>query len=279
MILKASIAAIVVAVGLNATLASAFCVLRQRGRLFRLSAAMFLAAPATAVLLALSFDLHPAVELALVALSVSPVPPLLPRKAFRAGGTPEYVVGLYVASSLLAVGFAPAWVAVCSGLRARPILSNVAAVALQVLTAVLLPLAVGMLVRRLAPQVAHRAARPLSMAGTLLLAAAALPILIGARHILLSLVGNGTVLALAFFALTALLAGHAAGGPDPDERTVLALSTASRHPGMAVAIALANVPEETLVAPAVVVYLIVSAIVCLPYARGAAAVRESARTS
>ena len=38
-----------------------------------------------------------------------------------------------------------------------------------------------------------------------------------------------------------------ARGPDPEDRVVLALSTASRHPGVALAIATANFPQETSV--------------------------------
>ena len=55
------------------------------------------------------------------------------------------------------------------------------------------------------------------------------------------------------------------GGPDPDDRAVLALATASRHPGVALAIASANFPGQTLVPAAVLWYLIVSALVSIPY--------------
>jgi BASS family bile acid:Na+ symporter len=48
---------------------------------------------------------------------------------------------------------------------------------------------------------------------------------------------------------------------------VLALSTASRHPGVALAIAHANFPDEKLAPAAVLLYLIVSGIVSLPYLR------------
>ena len=55
--------------------------------------------------------------------------------------------------------------------------------------------------------------------------------------------------------------GYLFGGPDPEHRSVLAQATASRHPGLAVAIAHANFPEQKLVVPAVVLYLIISMVV------------------
>jgi BASS family bile acid:Na+ symporter len=53
-----------------------------------------------------------------------------------------------------------------------------------------------------------------------------------------------------------------------EDRTVLAIATSSRHPGLALAIAQANFPEQiTLVAGAVVIYLIFRAILAIPYTR------------
>jgi len=48
---------------------------------------------------------------------------------------------------------------------------------------------------------------------------------------------------------------------------VLALATATRHPGIAIAIAIAhiNFPNEQAVPAAVVIYLVVSAVLSVPY--------------
>jgi len=55
------------------------------------------------------------------------------------------------------------------------------------------------------------------------------------------------------------------GGPEPEHRTALAFATASRHPGIAVAIAVANRPEQKLTMAAVLLYLLVNIVVSLPY--------------
>jgi hypothetical protein len=50
---------------------------------------------------------------------------------------------------------------------------------------------------------------------------------------------RSTVLIIAGMAVFGPIVGHALGGPDPDNRTVLALSTTSRHPAIALASAVA----------------------------------------
>jgi BASS family bile acid:Na+ symporter len=48
-------------------------------------------------------------------------------------------------------------------------------------------------------------------------------------------------------------------------RTALAIATSSRHPGIALILAQANFPEEQLMLPAVLMYLLVNAVVAIPY--------------
>jgi bile acid:Na+ symporter, BASS family len=96
-------------------------------------------------------------------------------------------------------------------------------------------------------------------------AVSVLPVLFTAWPAIVSRIGNGTILAIAAFVLIGLAIGQALGGPEPDDRTVLALCTATRHPGIAMAIAHANFPDEKLVPAAVILYFIVSAILTIPY--------------
>jgi BASS family bile acid:Na+ symporter len=77
--------------------------------------------------------------------------------------------------------------------------------------------------------------------------------------------GNGTLVALIAFAILGLAVGHLFGGPGLEERVTLALSTASRHPALALAIAGVNIPEERRVISAVVLYILVSALLTIPY--------------
>ena len=55
------------------------------------------------------------------------------------------------------------------------------------------------------------------------------------------------------------------GGPDDEDRSVLALASAARHPGVAMAVASANFPDQKLAPAAILLYLLLSAILTIPY--------------
>src|SRR5579864_4017445 len=107
LLLQGSIILIVFALGLQAGPEDAVAVFRRPTQFLRSLAAMDVVMPIVAVGLAKSFDLNPAVEIALVALALSPVPPILPRKELKAGGGSPYVFGLLVSAGVVAVVFIP----------------------------------------------------------------------------------------------------------------------------------------------------------------------------
>ena len=265
LVLQASIVLNVIGLGLNASPQDATSLLRRPNRLLRSLCAMHVVMLACAVALAVNFDLHPAVKIALVALAVSPIPPLLPKKTLQVGGEASYTIGLLVAAALLAIMFVPVAVELLGRAFGTPRHMSPGVVARLVLLTVLVPLVVGIAVRSLAAAFAARIARPVSLVATVLLIASALPVLFTAWPTIVSLTGDGTIVALAAFVLVGLAVGHLLGGPDPEDRTVLALSTASRHPGVALAIAHATFPDQQLVLAAVLLYLLVSTIVSIPY--------------
>jgi BASS family bile acid:Na+ symporter len=130
---------------------------------------------------------------------------------------------------------------------------------------VLVPLTLGITVRHFAPAFAERMAKPVLIAALIVLGLCVVPLLIGLFPLVLSLVGNGTIIVIVAFVLAGLLSGHLLGGPEPDNRTILALSTAVRHPGVAMAVATANFPGNRLVPAAIVMYLILNIVVSIPY--------------
>jgi bile acid:Na+ symporter, BASS family len=97
------------------------------------------------------------------------------------------------------------------------------------------------------------------------LAASGLVILVKLWPAIVSLVGDGTLLAMIAFAVIGLAVGHFLGGPRTAERSVLALACSSRHPAIAIAIAQVNFPSQNLVPAAVILYLLVSTVLAAPY--------------
>src|SRR5678816_2620518 len=107
-VLKASILLNVFAIGLKAGVHDATYMFRRPGKLAKALLAMNILMPLFAVAFVLAFHLKHAVEVALVALAVSPVPPILPRKLRKAGATESDTIGLLVAVGILAIVFVPA---------------------------------------------------------------------------------------------------------------------------------------------------------------------------
>jgi BASS family bile acid:Na+ symporter len=263
--LKASIVLTVLAIGLNATFAEAVYLFRRPGRLFRSILSMNVVMLATAIALVSLFNLHPAVKIALVALSIAPVPPILPKKAQQARGEESYTIGLLVAAASLAIILIPLSLLLLRTVFNVQLEMPVSLVAKLVLLTVLGPLLLGIVIRELFPTLAGKVVKPIAILGLVMLVVSSLPLLIFSFPIVWSLIGNGSVIVIAAFALIGLLSGHLLGGPDLKDRAVLALCTSSRHPAIAIALAHANFAEQKLTAPAITLYLYVSSIVSIPY--------------
>jgi BASS family bile acid:Na+ symporter len=266
--INASMFLIVFALGLEATMQDVTYLFRRPSLLFRSILSMNVIMLAVAVALAMLFDPPPAIRIAIVALAVSPVPPVLPSKQEKAGGSEAYTLGLLTAAALVAIVLVPASIELIGrsfGIDMHQPASTIASI---VLVSVIVPLAAGILVNRFAPGFAAKIARPISIFATVLLIVAFLPVLIFEWPSVWSLVGNGIVLVLAAFTLIGLAVGHLLGGPDPGDRTVLALATSARHPGVAIAIASLNFPDhQKAVAAVVMFHLILAAIVAIPYVK------------
>jgi bile acid:Na+ symporter, BASS family len=241
---------------------------------------MFVVMPLLALSMARTFELVPAVKIALVAFALSPVPPLMPRQAMKVSGAADYTIGLLVAASLLSIVIIPLAMQLLERTSERHLSMSSVEIAKQMSLGILAPLAAGMAVRRLTPAGAGRIARPMSTAATVVLGVCLIPVFVASRHALASLVGNGAVLAVAVLVGSGLAVGHWLGGADRDRRSVLAIATSLRHPGIAIAMAHRNFPEEKLAGAAVLLCLLVGAIMAVPYRwwaspkRGGHAIRE-----
>jgi BASS family bile acid:Na+ symporter len=262
---KGSLALTVFGIGIESTPSDTMYLLRHRALFARSIISMNVIMPLLALWLATAFGLLEPVKIALVALAISPVPPLLPFKAAKAGGNGSYTIGLLVAASVLSIVLVPATVWLFGVFFATPFHVRSASIATIVGTSVLVPLALGIFSRRIAPHAAARAAKPMRIIAAIALVVAMFPILVTAWPAFRSLIGNGTLVAIVVMTAVGLVVGHALGGPIRDHRTVLGLATASRHPAVAIAITSVVLPGEKLAAAAVLLNLLVGAIASAPY--------------
>lgn len=250
--------------GLASTVNDATYLFKRPRLLLRAIAAIDVAVPVTAVLLVILLPLPRLVKIGIVLMAVSPLPPLVQAKQLRMGVRTSYVCGLYVAVLLLAIVIVPLTMVILSAVFPGHALIPPATVAREVFLSVLVPLALGMAVRRFSPRFAERAAGAVAKVATGLLVLACVPFLIIVWPAVSKLIGDGTAAAMAVVVGVGLLAGHFLGGPEREDRTALAMASAMRHPGLALLIARIEFPAE-YVAPVVLLFLIVGMIVSFPY--------------
>jgi BASS family bile acid:Na+ symporter len=262
---KASIMLLVFSLGLSATERDATYLFRNPGKLARSLFAMDVLMPAFAVFAIAITALPPPVKIALAALSVSPIPPLMPVRATKMGGTHEYAIGLLFAASIIALVFVPLAIGLLGAIFGVEAHVPVSAIALVMGTLVLGPLVAGIFVRHNFPHLAERLTKPLNLAALILVLICILPVVVTMWPQMVSLAHDGTLAVFVAFVLVGLAVGHFYGGPDPNDRTVLAIATSARHPGCALTIATASFPEEKLVLPAIIIYLLVSIVASIPY--------------
>jgi bile acid:Na+ symporter, BASS family len=265
LVLKASILLTVFAIGLSTRPQDVAYIVRWPGLLVRSLLSINVVMPMFAATMIAVTPLQPVVKIALLALSVSPIPPMFPKKARKAAGDASYAIGLLVVAALLAIVFVPLSVHFLGTAFGRQTEISPTTIASILAMDVLVPMGAGLLVHHFAHPIAERVARPISVLASVLLVTSIIPILFTAEPAILSLIGNGTLAAVASFVVVGLAAGHLLGGPDPANRVVLAMTTASRHPGIAVAIASANFPHQKLAVPAILLYLMANVLISIPY--------------
>jgi BASS family bile acid:Na+ symporter len=262
--LRASLILLVLAVGLDAVASETTYVLRRPQLAARSLCAIALVVPALSAFVVSLLPLERVVKIAIILMSVSPMPPFMPSKEMKLGGRREYVYGLLVAVSLFSIILVPVTVAILSRAFGEHASIAPGTVLRLILISIIAPLAAGVLVRRTFPEGAKRAAPIVNKIAMVLLAIAILPLVVALAPAMWRLIGNGTVLAIALIVALALLAGHLLGGREPHDRATLAIACTTRHPGVALLIAQGNFPEPDIKA-AILLFMIIGLLVGLPY--------------
>lgn len=238
-----SLAVLVFGSGLGARFSDVVALLRRPGLLARSLVAVLVVAPVLAVALVRVFDLNPEVAIGLIALSISPLPPLLPGRGEKAGGRTEYGLGLVFILAVVAVPMIALSAVILERLFGRDYVVAPWAIGRLLILSMVLPLVAGMAVARISPSTARRLSDPIEKAQRWLLPIAMVALLISAAPRMVALVGNHTLAAVGIFVVGSFAAGHLLGGPDPRDATVLAFASSCRHPATALALASANFPD------------------------------------
>lgn len=265
LLLALSIFLTVFSLALRAHAADVLHLFREWRLGLRAMAVMYVIVPTVAILITGLFHLKPSVEIALVALAFSPVPPLLPGKQIKAGGSATYVTSLLVMASLLSLFITPLGMYWTARLASLDVHVAPAAIVRIVLLSIMLPLVLGFVAGRLLGSRAVRVSAVLGNIANVLLLVCVLVLLFAMLPAIGRVIGDGTIIALAAMIVAGLAAGYWAAGTDPANKTALALAAATRHPGIAVAIATTAFPQERLAPAAIVLFALLSALISIPY--------------
>lgn len=237
--------------------------------------AMFVVVPAIALAMALNFGLRPEVKIALLVLSLSPVPPLLPKKQHKAGGGDAYITGLLVAAALASLVVMPLGLKLFGVLFGVEQQISTAGVATTLAVTIAIPLLLGFVARALLGARAVPVSVLVGKAAMLLLVVCGLVVLAMVAPAMWRLVGGGTLVALLAMILGGLGAGYLLGGDVPENRAALALASATRHPGVALGVVGAGFPDQRLAMVAVLLFVVLNVLVGIPFLRLLGRGRES----
>jgi bile acid:Na+ symporter, BASS family len=268
LVLLLGIVLLVVAIGLRARPHESLLLVQRPGLGLPAMATMFVLQPAFVLLLVWALDLQKGVGAALLAFSVAPVLPPWAKKGYALGASSDYVIGLEILATIVSIFAIPVMIGVVNGVFGVDTALDPWAVELMLLVTIGLPLAVGMGLARFRPGGAPRLAFLADRAGTIVLLVGGVVLLVARGRNILDVTGRGTIGVSVLVIGFGLLAGHLAGGPDPRRRGALASANVSRHPGVALLLASGALPEHVhAVVGAVLLYLLASMIVPIPYER------------
>ena len=260
-----SVFLLVVSIGLQARVGATLQVLSDAGdrrKLFGALLAMFVGVPALAFLVVRLGDLQGPAAAALLAVSISPIAPFLPRKQWKVGGDPEWVTALQVTATILSVLLAPLFLALLNRAYGLSIEAPLGSMMTVLALTVLAPLLLGMLVQKASPGAASRLAGPVGLVGTILLAAVAILILAGMWPALAAAAATQLLPASLVLSIGGVMLGHLLTAGPRSDRTASAMASVSRHPGVAIILASAALggTQAVLVADVLFFVLVATAV-------------------
>ncbi|TCM20874.1 putative Na+-dependent transporter [Novosphingobium sp. PhB165] len=227
--------------------------------------AMFVLVPAAAFLMIYLVELPRPVVIAVAAMALSPLPPILPGKQLKAGAESCYVTGLLFGATIVSLFVVPIGLAIASRIFAVDVSISPLALLKPLAISVLIPLVLGLLAQPLFGCAVPRVSAIVSKVGTILLLLVVIAFVIILAPAFWRLAGNGTLVAFAVMAVVGLAAGYWLGGPDRGDKAALSLAASTRHPGVALAIVTQTIPNVPLVPAAVVLSLVVSTLIGIPF--------------
>ena len=192
--------------------------------------------PAAALALVLALEPAPAVGVGLAILVSCPPAPLMISAAPKKGASAAFMASLRLLLAVLAFATVPASVYLLSVALGFTVDIDLGAMVWILARTLVLPIGLGLLVRRAFPDFADRAGPVIGRAGSVVVLFVVLIAFVAFIPALRDM-DPWSYLVIAAVSLAALGIGHLSGPRDPAERTALAVDCGVRHPALALSIA------------------------------------------
>lgn len=195
--------------------------------------------------------LSESVKIGFTILAVAAGPPVLPKLAQLVNGNLAYAAGLM----MLMMGLTAIYMPFALAIALQDVHVNPWQIAKPLLTLMLIPLAIGLLIRAKDEAIAATLQpwmRQVSNAALIIGLATSLVLQFNS---LVTMVRTGAIVAIGGFILVSFAVGYLLGGPDTDTRRTLAVGTAQRNIAAALLVAGTNFDDPTVVSVIVVTSL------------------------
>jgi BASS family bile acid:Na+ symporter len=211
--------------GLSLTVPQLLQPLRSTRLVLMALLANFVVVPAAAFALSRVIPLEQALRIGLLLVGTAAGAPFLPKLAQIAKANVPFAVGVMALLVVVTVVYLP----LVLPLLLPGVTVDAGAIALQLFLEILVPLALGLVVKARWEEAAEGLAHPIGQISTVSLALVIVLMLGLNLGKVLGLIGSGALLATLVLLVVALGAGYLLGGPGPDTRRVLALGTGQRN--------------------------------------------------
>jgi len=224
--------------------------------------ANFVLVPLLAYAITLVIPLEQSLGIGLIVLATAAGAPFLPKLVQGAKGDIAFGVGLMVLLMVVTIIYVP----IVLPLLVQGVSVNPWDIAQSLIVLMLIPLAIGLLIKSHSPESAAQWQPVMNkISGLAIMIMLVLGLGLNASNII-SMIGTGGILALLIFIAGCLLIGLLLGGRKPEVRSVMGLGTAQRNVAAAIVVAAQNFPEgNTLVF--VLVAAILLLLILLPVAK------------
>lgn len=224
--------------------------------------ANFVLVPLLAYLILLVIPLEQSLGIGLIVLACAAGAPFLPKLVQGAKGNIAFGVGLMVLLMVVTIVYIP----IVLPLLLTGVEVNPWDIAQSLIVLMLVPLAIGLLVKSHWPESAdHWQPVMNKISGVAILILLVVGLGLNISNIL-SLIGTGGLLALLLFIIGSLVIGFLLGGRDPAVRSVMGLGTAQRNVSAAIVVVAQNFTEGNTLA-FVLVAAILLLLILLPAAK------------